>query len=165
MKELQELQSKVDRDLETLTGLGANLVINGVEFPPPTTAVLSLLEIVESPLVKGFDDISDIQLKHINEALYIVKHREKAVDSLFGMVRFEKIANKSPEFFEKYLNSTVYSDFEKRVFVFAESLGLFDELEVLSQLQEYMNICFNAFEMMPKTENKKESSKKKDTTI
>jgi len=162
--EILELQSTEERDEETLHGLGANLIINGVEFPPPATAVLSLLEIVESPFIIGFENVDDIKTKHINEALYILKERENAVDSLFGLVRFEKIANKSPEFFEKYLKSTVYADFEKKVFKFAESLGTFNSLEVIIQIQEYLNICFNALDMLPKTDNT-DSSKKKETLI
>jgi hypothetical protein len=159
---LEETQTTIERDEETLQSLGANLVINGVEFPPPTTAVLSLLEIIESPFVIGFGEADDIKLRHINEVLYILKFRDKAVDSLFDMVRYEKMATKSPEFFEIYLKSLNFGVFQKKVFKFAETLGNFNHLEVISQLQSYMMICFNAFDMIPKKNDKDTSLKKKD---
>jgi len=163
-KEIEEIQTTLERDEETLQSLGGEMVINDIEFPPPTTAVMSLLEIIESPFVIGFENASDIKIKHINEALYVLKERENAVNPLFGLIRFEKIAEKSPEFFEKYLKSSKYADFEKEVYKFAESLGVFDQLETIIKIQTYMNICFNAFDMLP-NESNGEGIKKKEIGI
>jgi len=156
---LEELQSVSELDEETLNSLGANIKINGIEIPPPTTAVLSLLEIIESPFALGFDEVSDVKLRHINEVLYVLKYREEAVDDLFDLIRFDKMAQKSPEYFEKYLKSLNYGKFQKKVYKFAESLGVFNQHQVISDIQTYLSLCFNAYAMLPEDKTKAEKKK------
>jgi hypothetical protein len=161
---LQELQTHKDLDCETLNCLGGNVVINNITIPPPTTAVLSLLEMVESPFVVGFSKVEDIKLRHINEALYILKYREQAVNELFDIIRFEKIAEKNADFFKEYLNSLNYNKFSNNVYKFAESLGIFNTLETILLIQDYINTCYNAFNMLPEKKEQSQAKKKEILT-
>jgi hypothetical protein len=148
---LQELQSTLERDEETLQSLGGEVVINGVSIPTPTTAVLSLFEIIESPFITGVDSINDIRLIDINEALYILKFREVAAKHLYRDILHEK------------LNYQYNSEFKQQVFEFSESLGLFDIAETSIEIQNYLSVCFNAQKMIPSDNNNKTTVKKKDS--
>ena len=131
---IEEIQSVEDIDLETLNGLGAEIEINGIKFSAPPTAVLSLFEIIESPFVKGFAKLEDVKLSHLNEALFLLHDKDKAVTKLFGLKRLEKIASSTPEHFEKYMGHLYYADFELAAYKFTEKLGVFNYLEAISKV-------------------------------
>ena len=65
------------------------------------------------------------------------------------------------------LKTLNYNRFSESVFKFGESLGCYNQLQVISDIQDYLNVCFNGYDMMPNTENGKDknSGKKKDNLI
>lgn len=162
-------ETKAERDTETLLTLGGSLNVNGVNLPPPTTAVLSLLEIIDSPFLMLSGKAT---LRQVIETLYILREREKAVASLLRYSRARRmieetagIALKSPEFYEKYLKSIEAArkdmdEFDVNASRFGESLGIFDIAKVATEIRDYIYSSMGGFELIP--DKDEESDKKKE---
>lgn len=147
---IKEIQTKAELDLETLSSLASGLNINGYNIPQPTTAVLSLLELIESPFIKELTQNEHFNIQHVNEVLFILYHKERAATLLFSNIMDRKY------------NFTYNNAFQLEVFKFADKLGIYDIAAVTLKIQEMLNVCFNAFEMIPDLNNDNNKLKKKD---
>ena len=89
-----------ERDMETLSALDSPLIINGVEFSPPTTCFLTILEMIESPFITS-EYSKNILAEDVIKLLYFLKFREKSIKAATWL-KLERMAEKSPEHYEKY---------------------------------------------------------------
>ena len=164
-------ETKAGLDTETLLSLGGTIRINNLEVPPPTTAVLSLLEIIDSPFLLLSGKAS---LRQVTETLYVICEREKSVASLMRYARARKaveetanIAVSSPEFYKEYLKAVTAAgkdmqDFDANVSKFGESLGVFDIAKVAAQIKDYIFSSMGGFELIP--DKDEETDKKKGSS-
>ena len=161
-----------DYDTETSSILEGNLEINGVTFPPPTTAFIMFLDLIRSPFLYNNTDTS---LNDIYDALFVLKYREQAVSDVYGMFsakkyldKYEPLIEKSPEYLDVVLKyreryEQKLQKFHSLAAAFGEKIGIFDIQEVAEMIKDYISACFGGFEMIPqKTDGK---SKKKDLTV
>lgn len=167
---LDSEQTESQLNLETLSGFGEGFDINDVHFPPPSTAVLSLLEISDNPFLEGREDMT---LEEIIKTLYILKHRENAIKPIKRFVRAERVlekykenANETPAHFGELLKASqniqdYYDEFDRKCHAFAQKLGCFNMQAVMTQIRDYLYECMGGFGMLPEKNGPR--SKKKDT--
>ena len=158
--ETSETTTLRGRQKETLVALGSGFSVGGVDLPPPVSGVLPLLQVIDSPFVPGAH-AGEPTLRNVLETLYVLKHREKALEPVFGVARAklmleatEKIAGKSPEFYREYVTAVLsasrgYGAFDAAVFAFGEELGVFQWEEAAEAVAEYIACSMGGFEMIP----------------
>lgn len=168
--EKERQASRQEIRLQYLSSLNGQLVIAGLPVPQPATATYSLLTVIDSPFVTGAFGPDGLAAADIIKALYVLVEREKVLDTLFvsthANARIEatsRIAEKSPEFYEKYLdalaqNATGFARFERDAMKWGERLGVFDLDEVGRQIVEYMRLSHAGWELIPTDDD---DSKKK----
>lgn len=153
--------SAQDQKEETCAALGAEIKIGNALVPPPTTAALMLLDVIESPFIVQTPKEYEVTLKDVYETLFVLCLREKAVQSIFSAVRALRAIEKTAQFakinelfYEKYLTALIavqggYENFDSEVAQFAESCGIFSLPEAIKNLNFYISLCFGGFEMIP----------------
>ena len=144
-----------ERDMETLSALDSPLIINGVEFSPPTTCFLTILEMIESPFITS-EYSKNILAEDVIKLLYFLKFREKSIKAATWL-KLERMAEKSPEHYEKYIQNInkvlTLSPFGEEILEFGETLGVFSYLDVAVQIQNYISLCMGGFELLPSDDN------------
>ncbi len=161
-----KIQTPAQEKKESLSVLGGAEKIAGLNISPPSTGILMLLDIVDSPLLKGK---SDVPVKAVYEALYILHKGKDVVPALMSRVSqveqkkeaFESTA-KTDAHFSAYLQSIGNADaFDVAVADFAVDLGVINIQQTAVLLIDYLGSCFEGFEMIPPLD---EPDKKKDLT-
>lgn len=150
-------ESEDNYDMETAISLEGDLEINGILFPPPTTAILVLLDLIQSPFIgSGNPTYQDIY-----NALFILKFRENSFKDCYGMFaakkyldKYEYLVDKSPEYLEIVLKYRAeYENKLQKFFTlaagFGSSLGVIKLDEVSVKLENYLMNCFGGFAMAP----------------
>jgi len=157
---------------ETLAALGGEEKISRFTIPQPTMGVFPLLEIIASPFLKPGSP--EITLREVYETLYVITRRQEAVPGIYRAFRADErlksaqgIAERSPDFYYVYLRALAEfadrrAEFDIEVAKFAEELGVFDMLEAIRIVNDYLNAATGGFSMLP--DDAKESGKKKDST-
>lgn len=161
-------ESEDNYDEETAISMEGELEINGNLFPPPTTAVLVLLDLIKSPFIStGNPSFQDVY-----NALFVLKFREKSFKDCYGIFsakkyldKYETLVEKSPEYLEVILKyREEYENKLQKFFAlsagFGDSLGIIKLDEVTQKLEKYLMNCFGGFNMIPKDGE----HKKKDLT-
>lgn len=170
--ELEQLRDNYDD--ETAISLGANLCINSVEFPPPTTAVVSFLDLIRSPfIVAGIKPA----LQDIFNALFVLKHKHNAVRHMQGAFAakrnveiFTEHISKGSEYLDVVMTHSDRYEKELSAFYnmaaeFGEKLGVFNINEISQKIENYISSCFNGWEMIPRAKSEFDGDKKKDLIV
>lgn len=159
-------------DTEAASILEGELEINGISFPPPTTAFIMFLDLIRSPFI--YNNI-DTSLNDIYDALFVLKYREQAVSNVYGIFsakkyldKYEPLIEKSPEYLDVVLKyrekyEQKLQKFHGLAAAFGEKIGVFNIQEVADMIKDYIAACFGGFEMIPQNTDKE--SKKKDLTV
>jgi len=170
------VHSDAEYAIETLTSLGGELEIGGLNIPPPTPAVIPLLQLIKSPFVIGFDDDKDIEMKDILEVLYVLSKRERAVQPILQghrkvmlLEQAQSMALENEVFYEIYLktlqsSAVDWTEFDRRVSEFADTMKPFNLVEAASDIHLYLNQSWMGFEMIPNTTNEKIKDTEKKTS-
>jgi hypothetical protein len=149
-----------DTDTATLSMIGGKYRIGDVMLDPIDLRVMALLELIDSPLL-GVS--SEQGLSDIAKALYVVARRDEAVGAIAGvkdrqraLSKLEHLAEKSPEYFERYLcaidciGGDAYAEFERNAIGFlqdlGEGVGLQDIADVLTRM---INDAFDGMTLLP----------------
>ena len=170
----EKLRTETDTQVsgETLAALGGREKFADLAFPQPTMGIFPLLEMIDSPFLKADPNI-EVKLQQIYETLYIIMKRKDAVSPIYRAFRAnqrlssaEGAAGRSPDFFYVYLRAIAEfadfrSDFDLEVAEFASSLGVFDMLEAIRLINDYLDASTGGFSMIPEG---KPEDKKKDST-
>ncbi len=176
IEEDEQIQEALDtsrpkevEDGEALQALGAEEQVGDLTIPPPTTGVLMLLQIIESPFVVASEELATLQ--DVLEALYIIHNREDALNPILGCSRAAKAVGKywekslvSDAHFEKFLAVTAatsgnFAEFDREVIAFAHRLGVIDLESTRQMLDEYIGECFGGYELFPPADEKDDKKK------
>jgi len=117
-------------DSESISFLGSSFYVNSIEIPPPTTATLTLLEIVSSPYV--FGEMMEASLYDTEEALYIMANKKECLPLLADI----KTGGKKTAFTNNVLD-------------WSECLGNFDLIETSHKVQQALQWALSGFELLP----------------
>lgn len=170
----ESLRTETDAQIseETFAALGGREKVAKLAVPQPSMGVFPLLEMIDSPFLKG-DSNTEIKLQQVFEALYVIVKRKDAVSPIYRAFRANerlltatKSANQSPDFFYVYLRAIAEfadfrSDFDLEVAEFADSLGVFNMLNAIQLINDYLDTSTGGFSMIPAG---KSDDKKKDST-
>jgi hypothetical protein len=113
--------------VEALMALGGEYTYNELVLPNPCAGNLILLEILNSPFVKG-GDITDY---HIDEAVFVISLGQDVVGAVFDQQIFS-------------------SELAERVNDFVSSIPAYDRGAMKVFLGTYFKYAFNGFDMLPK---------------
>ena len=156
-------------DAETALGLGGAFRLGGVDFPPPVTATLSLLEVIGSPFVGEPEGLKTLARMDVARALYVLKFRELAVKGLaeakrlqITLDRLEATVTDKPETLQVYLaycerQADAWGPFDQAVSKFEATLGVYDFRELANWLLRYLSMAggFELLDTPPGADKKK----------
>lgn len=114
---------------EALFALGGEYFYNGLTIPAPTAGNFMLLEILESPYIKGGDITDD----DVDTAVFIISLGKDVVGAVFEDKLFDSPIN-------------------ERVKDFATSIPGYDRSVIKVFLSTYFKYCMHGFDMIPKGE-------------
>lgn len=175
---LEEIQAAIDSEnkaaaqkinFETVLAAGADEPLGAIDLPPPTIGSVMLLDLIESPFIRGGEGIS---MRDIMAALYILVMREKAANTIFSSLRAERLysglrdsAEKSPDFFAAHLQqipriAKMGAEFDEAMATFADSIGPINPAEVVATIKEHLAASMGGFEMLPSNNDPAGESKK-----
>ena len=148
----EKAQKVEDIDIETLLALDGAFDVGGIKIPPATAAVLSLLEIIESPFLVtvGREEVSILDVYSV---LYVLVNREMAVNPILA-AKHNKDKSKG------------MAEFQACVLAWSDDLQPFDYYEAISKIQAHIFVAMGGFSFLPKHGVKGEgefSPKKKET--
>ena len=160
---------EADLDGETMTALGGGYRAGTLDLPPITMGLLPLLEVIGSPFLA--EDTTEIGVGDIAKALYVWSCGRDAVAPIMAITRRRQaldrqkpLAEKSPEFFAKYLEAVdrvecAWAEFETaalRHFDTVQGAGIED---ITATILQALNDAFAGFQAVP---SQKEAGKKND---
>lgn len=179
MNEIAEIQARLDARAENSSALNAEREmksradtsfaladeweIGSLKLKAPSICVVMLLQASGSPFLDDNPD-RESTLHEIIETLFILKFREQLAPFLFRsneqklmLAKAEKLAEKSPAFFEVYMKQIEKSgngEYEMMLSKFSDALGEINLPETIEKLKDYISRSVQAFTLLPSDDTK-----------
>lgn len=149
--ELVRLMNEPDKpaatlNLETLLFTGSGVLIDSAGYPPPTLGVWAMLKLIENPFAVG----GNPEAIDLLAALYIIKHRAKAMRPLLPLLHCQcpSVSVSESSCSCSFRLAQARANFEITVLNWASTLNLNFERAV-ADLHIYLTACFSGFELLP----------------